>query len=327
MVTNHHSLNGFERSQKDPPVTKEPNTLKNTPRIISFGEVLWDLFPDGQRFGGAPANFACHAAALGADVSMVTTVGNDQLGRNAIEILNGYGIDTTFAPTHDSAPTGTVGVELDGNGNPTYNIHKGSAWDLLKWTVGLGQHIKQVDAVYFGTLAQRCEDSRATIRKALTFAKDAGILRVLDLNLRPPFFDEQMIRDSLEYANILKLNTEELSQVAKACEISSQENHIITLQKLVHNHGFDKAVLTRGPKGALLVTQTEVIHQEGIPTIVKDTVGAGDSLAAAFVLGVLNERPLQETLESACQVAARVCSHSGGVPDITDPPILPSLQA
>ena len=122
------------------------------PTILSLGEVLWDLFPDGERFGGAPANFACHAAIQGADVTMLSAVGDDQNGHDAIGILSAYGVDVSLMQIIPDAPTGTVGVALDNNGKPTFVIHQGSAWDQLVWNDAMASRITTADAVSFGTL-------------------------------------------------------------------------------------------------------------------------------------------------------------------------------
>ena len=142
--------------------------------IISLGEVLWDLFPDEERFGGAPANFACHAAINGGQVTMVSAVGDDVHGQRAIEILRGYGVDVSLIQTIAGSPTGTVGVQVDANGKPTFTIHEKSAWDQLDWTDELAQRIQSADAVCFGTLGQRSEMSRTTIRRSIESARAAG---------------------------------------------------------------------------------------------------------------------------------------------------------
>jgi fructokinase len=151
--------------------------------IVSCGEVLWDLFPEGPRFGGAPANFACHTAIEGGDVSMLSAVGEDPAGTEAIAILEAYGIDTSLIQRIADLPTGTVGVKLDSSAKPTYQIHSESAWDRIAWSPLLESRIVEADAIYFGTLGQRGERSRATIRRALDLAKSHGVLRVLDVNL------------------------------------------------------------------------------------------------------------------------------------------------
>ncbi len=283
--------------------------------IVSIGEVLWDLFPDGEQFGGAPANFACHAAILGADVSMLSAVGADRHGREALDILRGYGINVSLMQIIPDVSTGTVGVTLDAKGKPTFVIHEGSAWDRIVWNSQLEARVAEADAVYFGTLGQRSEPSRRTIRHFVEAARDADIPRIVDINLRPPFFDRDLIRESIELASILKLSDDELSEVRAACGIHSNAPPETLLRLLLESHDLDLVVMTCGAQGATVVTPDSVVKQPGIPAKVKDTVGAGDSFAAAFLLGLLRGEPHDQILHNACAVAAAVCSHSGAVPD------------
>ncbi|NNC88484.1 MAG: carbohydrate kinase [Akkermansiaceae bacterium] len=289
------------------------------PTIISLGEVLWDLFPEGPRFGGAPANFACHAAILGGDVIMVSAVGNDQRGREAVGILERYGIDTSLVQVIAGAPTGTVGIELDAKRKPTFTIHEGSAWDRLAWTPELEARLREADAVYFGTLGQRGDASRATIRRALEIAAEARVPRVLDVNLRAPFHDDALIRDSVEHASILKLSDDELRQVATACGVAITGRPEDSLRRLLDSGHLDLVVMTRGSDGALLVSPGETVDQAGIPAKVRDTVGAGDSFTAALVLGALRGEALPAIARRACEVAAAVCAISGAVPEPSPP--------
>ena len=284
------------------------------PAILSCGEVLWDLFPDGERFGGAPANFACHAAILGGDVTMLSAVGDDRHGREAMHILRLNGIDVGLLQTISDAPTGTVGIELDTKGKPTFTIHEGSAWDHLAWTEELESHIQQLDAIYFGTLGQRGEQSRATIHRALNLAKTNNVYRVLDVNLRKPFFDDALIREAITQANVLKLSDDELPTVAVACSIVTAVEPEATLRSLLGRFDLDFVVMTRGAAGALLVTPDVTVDQPGIPTEVIDTVGAGDAFTAAFLLGLLRGEPHAKNLHKACSIASVTCSHSGAVP-------------
>lgn len=285
-----------------------------TPSILSCGEVLWDLFPEGPRFGGAPANFACHAAILGAQVSILSAVGDDPRGKAASEILQSFGVDASWLQTIPGTETGSVGVSLDEAGKPAFQIHGGAAWDQIGWMIELREHISQLDAVYFGTLGQRGETSRATLRRTLGHAKDRGILRVLDVNLRPPFHDAKLIRESLALASVLKLSDDELQEVSTACGIVMTQNEEDILQTLRERFDLSCVVMTRGAKGALMVSENGATEQPGIPTQVVDTVGAGDSFTAAFVLGWLRGDPPQEILRKACENAALTCAHSGAVP-------------
>ena len=285
------------------------------PTILSLGEVLWDLFPDGERFGGAPANFACHAAIQGADVTMLSAVGDDQNGHDAIGILSAYGVDVSLMQIIPDAPTGTVGVALDNNGKPTFVIHQGSAWDQLVWNDAMASRITTADAVSFGTLGQRDTVSRTTIRRTLRAAAAKGIPCILDINLRPPFFDAEMIRDSVQLASILKLSDDELVEVCSACSISETSRQDVMLQGLFEFGNLDIVVLTRGKDGAVLVTPDDTFTQNGISVNVIDTVGAGDSFTAAFLIGELRGESRKQNLRRSCEIAAATCAHSGAVPE------------
>ncbi|MEI6234227.1 MAG: carbohydrate kinase [Planctomycetota bacterium] len=283
-------------------------------RIISCGEVLWDLFPDGPKFGGAPANFACHAAILGGQVSMLSAVGDDARGSEAIEILRSFGLDTSLIQIIADAPTGSVSVDIDAAGKPTFTIHAGSAWDRIERSPALETRIADIDAIYFGTLGQRGERSKQTIRRALRHARNRGILRVLDVNLRKPFYDAAMIRESIALASVLKLSDDELPEVAAACGIVLEARPEATLRAMRGRCELEFVVMTRGPKGALLVSESDVVDQSGIPTVVVDTVGAGDAFTSALVLGLLRGDTRGNILKNACVTASAVCSHAGAVP-------------
>ena len=290
--------------------------MMTPPRILSCGEVLWDLFPEGPRFGGAPANFACHAALLGAHVTMLSAVGADTHGEKAFSILHGFGIDTALMRSVPNAPTGTVGVSVDEAGKPNFEIHPNSAWDEITLQGETRHPLGVFDAVYFGTLSQRGARSRASIRHALNEAKTRGILRVLDVNLRTPFYDYALLRDSIAFANVLKLSDEELPEVAAACNVSLEASPEATLKALRLRFSLDCIAMTRGAEGALMVSDSGTTEQRGIPTVVVDTVGAGDSFTAALVLGLLRGCSDTETLRLACETASAACSHAGGVPQI-----------
>lgn len=285
-----------------------------SPLILSCGEVLWDLFPEGPRFGGAPANFACHAALLGASVSMLSSVGTDARGAKALAILKDFGIDTALVRSVSNASTGTVGVTVDAAGKPSFEIHADSAWDDIAWEGEPLPSIPALDAVYFGTLGQRGPRSRAAIRSVLREAKSLGALRILDINLRAPFYDHALLRDSIALASVLKLSDEELPEVAAACAIPLEASPEATLQTLHSRFDLDCVAMTRGEDGALMVSRAGTTVQPGIPTRVVDTVGAGDAFAAALVVGLLRGQPDAESLRFACTTASAACTHAGGVP-------------
>ena len=246
---------------------------------------------------------------------MTSAVGNDARGQEAIKILKDYGIQTDLIQISDNAATGSVGVELDDKGKPTYTIHENVAWDQLSWSAEFEGHIAEADLVYFGTLGQRSELSRNTIRRAMEVAQSAGIPRILDVNLRAPFFDEVMIRESIAHASILKLSDDELEKVCSACCVSLSKPPEESLRELMDFCRLDRVIMTRGAKGALLVTPDKTYDQPGIPTTVRDTVGAGDSFTAAFAIGMLRGESYEKILRDACETAAAVCAQLGAVPE------------
>jgi fructokinase len=306
------TLGEFLRTHDRPRTAAQLRALQPAKRIISLGEVLWDLFPDRSCFGGAPANMACHAARQGATVTMISAVGSDPRGDEALQILDGFGIDLTLVQRSAEFATGSVGVSLDDAGKPSFEIHENAAWDQLGWDAEFASRITEADAVYFGTLGQRSEPARNCIRQALEVAESAGLPRVLDVNLRAPYFDADMIRESIALASILKLSDDELETVCAACGVR-------TLSELREAQGLDWVVMTRGADGALLVTAAETVNQPGITTVVRDTVGAGDSFTAAFILGLLHGDAPATILRQACEIASAVCAQDGAVPSVTLP--------
>lgn len=286
--------------------------------IVGLGEVLWDVFPDGPRFGGAPANFACIAAQLAAgeaEAVMVSGVGRDELGATAIRSLEKYGVSTEFVDQL-SYPTGRVDVTLDQAGVASYRFAEDVAWDHLEWTSSLGELAAQARAVCFGTLGQRTELSSATIQRFVHLtAKES--LRVFDVNLRTPYWSEKVIRESLELANVLKLNDAELPTLAKLLGLQGSDAE--KLKQLNRLFSLKLTALTRGASGALLVSADgEMSDFPAEPMTVVDTVGAGDAYTAAMVIGLLRKLPLVTMNQWASRVAAYVCSQPGATPKLPD---------
>ena len=289
--------------------------MTETTTIIGLGEILWDIFPSGPRFGGAPANFACSAAALGGDqvrVCMASCVGNDELGQLALRSLREKSVQTSGV-MRASQPTGQVLVQLDALGHARYEFAADTAWDNFAWSDELERLAVHAQACCFGTLAQRSKLSRETIRTFLA-KTPATALRILDVNLRPPFFTDDVILESLSLANVLKLNDEELPVLASLCGIAGTPVEV--MRQLAARFGLTCVALTRGPSGAILVRGDAVSQQPGIATRVEDTVGAGDAFTAVLALGLLEGRELDAINRSACRVAAFVCSQAGATPRI-----------
>jgi fructokinase len=284
-----------------------------TPYLLGVGEILWDMLPAGKQLGGAVTNFAFHAKQLGAEAAVVSAVGEDALGREILDRLKQLGLPGDFLAVDSAHPTGTVDVTLDASGKPTYIIHENVAWDFVPWTPALAPAARRADAVCFGSLAQRSPVTRKTIHDLLA-ATRCECLRVFDINLRQSFYSAQIIESSLQQANVLKLNDEELPVVAKLLGITGDDESI--LRALIRRYKLRLVALTRGPIGSTLMTPDASHTHPGIATTVADTVGAGDAFTAAIVIGLLKHTPLETMNNQANRLAAYVCSQPGATPSL-----------
>lgn len=282
--------------------------------VVGLGEVLWDIFPDQARFGGAPANFACHARALGARVAMVSAVGpeTDPLAQAALETLAQHHVDISGI-TRSTHETGRVDVEVDQQGHASYRFSENPAWDFIQWNDAVAEIARNSRAVCFGTLAQRNEHSRSTIERFLSLVP-ADAWRIFDVNLRVNFWNDDRIVSSLRMANALKLNSDELSIVARACGILAVGRE--ALQAIRQKFNLRLVAYTGGSDGATLVTADDFDHSQAPSVEVRDTVGAGDSYTAAMTMGLLKGWPLSQTNQRAVAVAAYVCTQPGATPPL-----------
>ncbi|HTH64291.1 MAG TPA: PfkB family carbohydrate kinase [Gemmatimonadales bacterium] len=286
------------------------------PVVVGLGEALWDVLPDGDHFGGAPANVALHAAALGAESWLVSAVGQDARGDAALARLDAAGVRRDTVARLADHPTGVVRVTLDAAGHPVYDIATESACDYLPWSEAVRHVAERADAIAFGSLAQRSPTSRATIRRAVATTRGTS-WRLFDVNLRQTYYDAGVLATSLELANAVKLNDEELPVVAQLCGVRAAAP-VDQLRALCDRFGLRLAALTRGACGALLVTPDEVCESAAPPTVVADTVGAGDAFTAALLIGVLAGCSLDAVSRRANAVASYVCSQPGATPPIPE---------
>jgi fructokinase len=281
------------------------------PIVIGIGEILWDLLPSGKQMGGAPANFAYHAGALGARSRVISRVGQDALGTEILQRLQALGLPVNDVQIDSTAPTGTVGVELSADGQPRYTIHENAAWDRLALEKSALAAVSVADAVSFGTLAQRCSTARETIQ-ALVAAARPEALRVFDVNLRQNYFSRGIIEASLRLANVVKLNDAELPVLAEMLGWRGSVRQ--QMEQLTRQYSLRLVCLTRGAHGSLLYSNGQWADDPSEPVVVKDTVGAGDAFTAALTLGVLAGKPLDAINRHANQVARYVCSCEGATP-------------
>lgn len=281
--------------------------------IVGLGEILWDMLPDGKQLGGAPANFAYHAQALGGRGVVVSCVGDDELGKEIMGRLEALGLDRRYIAVDKDRPTGTVDVELDEKGVPNFTIHENVAWDFIPSDADLLDLAAQTDAVCFGSLCQRCEVSRNTVRRFLQATKP-GCIRVFDINIRQSYYNKDVVHTMLELSNVLKLNDDELPVVAKLLGIAGSETDI--LSHLSEQYTLRLIALTRGANGSRLYAQGQDSSHQGFATEIADTVGAGDAFTAAMTLGLLFGKALDKINENANRVASYVCSRSGATPKL-----------
>ena len=283
-------------------------------KVVGIGEILWDVFPDHKRLGGAPTNFAFHAHQLGADAWPVSSIGSDALGQEVLQQLISLGMESTYVNVSERHPTGVVEVILNA-GKPSYQIHENVAWDHIPFTEALRELAESLDAVCFGSLAQRSEESRETIQSFLSHVR-ADAIKIFDINLRQAFYNRALIEESLEQANILKLSDEELPTLAEYFALEGMVEE--QLRKLLQMFTLRMVAFTRGAEGSLLVTPEGKDDFAGCECQVVDSVGAGDSFTASLCTGLLKGWPLNEVNAFANQVAAFVCSQKGATPILPD---------
>ena len=282
--------------------------------IVGMGEALWDVLPEGKKIGGAPANFAYHVSQFGFDSRVVSAVGNDALGDEILEVFKEKQLKHQLQVVN--YPTGTVQVTLDSAGIPLYEIKEGVAWDNIPFTDDLKRLALSTRAFCFGSLAQRNEVSRTSINRFLDTMPDGDEqLKIFDINLRQGFYTKEIIRESCQRCNVLKINDEELVAISRMFGypgIDLQDKCWILLAK----YNLKMLILTCGTNGSYVFTPGVVSFQETPRVPVADTVGAGDSFTAAFCASVLKGKSVPEAHKLAVEVSAYVCTQSGAMPEL-----------
>ena len=284
--------------------------------IVGLGEILWDILPSGKALGGAPANFAYHSQEFGGSfVVVVSCVGNDEFGREIISCLENMNMTYEFIFVDKTHPTGEVSASINKEGKPSYCIQEEVAWDHIPEKPLLRELAFRSDAVCFGTVAQRLHLSRMTIQTFLRLMEHDSI-RVFDINLRQNFYSYEVIKTSLDMANVLKLNVNELSVVKKILRLKGNEKKI--LNELSRKYSLRLIALTKGIEGSILYSDGKISKHEGYRVEIGDTVGAGDAFVAALVTGLLRDYELDDLNNKANRVASYICSKHGATPSLTN---------
>ncbi len=281
-------------------------------RVVGLGEVLWDLLPHGACLGGAPANFAYITTLMGDQGIVASCIGEDSRGIDALRRLEELGLDIDHVQTDREHPTGTVNVKLDASGQAQFEIAQPVAWDFLRWTLDWERLAQSADAVCFGSLAQRSETSRCTVRKFLA-ATSAETVKVFDANLRQSHYSRDILAESMKLADIVKFNEDELPKIMRLCEFPHKDERN-SAQRLIKEFDLEIVCVTRGGKGSLLLRGDEVNEHRGFKVRVADTVGSGDAFTAGLVHEYLHGASLNLMNEVANLVGAWVASEVGAMP-------------
>jgi fructokinase len=282
--------------------------------IAGLGEILWDVLPTGKVLGGAPANFAYITSQFGLNGYAISAIGNDLHGKEILDSLAEKRLN--FLIENVDFPTGTVQVTVDEKGIPQYKICEGVAWDNIPFTQRSMELAQICDAVCFGSLAQRNQVSRSSINTFLDNVPE-NALKIFDINLRQHFYSKEIIENSLQRANILKINDEEVNLISGLfgyAELSEQK----ICRRLLQKYDLKMVVETKGATGSYVLTAGETSYLDTPSVHVADTVGAGDSFTGSFVAALLNGESIRDAHKLAVEVSAYVCTQHGAMPKLPD---------
>lgn len=283
------------------------------PKVICFGETLWDIFPNKKVIGGAPLNVALRLHSLGANVSIISSVGNDEDGNDLMQYLQSQKMDTSSIQVHQKLDTGNVQVHLDESNTASYTISEPVAWDEISVQNSDLTNISNAHAFVFGSLACRNKVSKNTLLQYLPLAK----FKIFDANLRPPFYKLDSIVELMQEADLIKLNDEELEEIMKFLGEESDSLENLT-KKLSAQTNTPQICITLGEKGALFLTNGKFYRNYGYQVKVKDTVGAGDSFLASLIYKHLIGIDPQTAIDFSCAMGSLVASKKGANASVSD---------
>lgn len=278
-------------------------------KITCFGEVLWDIFPEHKKIGGAPLNVALRLKSIGIESSIITRVGNDDLGKDIIKYTNERGLSSHTFQVDKHYKTGEVLVTLDNQNTASYEISQPVAWDFIEYSEIAVEEVKKSDAIIFGSLASRNKISRDTLFRLLDYAK----FKILDVNLRPPHYNAELLLELMQKADFIKLNDEELDEISGHFKLQKSALEDQVKAVAVHTNT-NQICVTKGGKGATLFYNQAFYHNKGYKIKVVDTVGAGDSFLATLISEILQGVHPQKAIDYSCAVGAMVAGSEGANP-------------
>ena len=288
--------------------------------FYTFGEILWDCLPSGRHAGGAPFNVAAHIAQLGVSVSLLSAVGQDSLGDEILEVAKQKGVNVEFlSRARIGLPTGTVIATVDAMGNATYELVQPVAWDEIIVSPEALEAVAKAGAFIFGSLASRSPYNLEQLDRLLAVK---GPLKFFDVNLRPPFADPKRVVELAARADVLKLNHDEVGQIASWLRTgaptpnppANAEAVAEACAALSEATKTPRICVTMGAAGAALLDRGSLVTALAPKVVVKDTVGAGDAFMAGLIVGLTKGANTQIVLDTACRLGAIVASHDGATP-------------
>jgi len=276
-------------------------------QVLCFGEILWDIFDDGKKPGGAPMNVAMHLMQQQVDVAFASRVGEDDPGDELVEYLKRNNLFSDLIQRDPQLPTCEVTVELDEEQHATYIIPQPVSWDNIQADDTLTSAAENASVIVFGSLACREEVTRNTL---LNLLDETKALKIFDVNLRAPHYTLETVETLAAKADVVKMNEDEAALLIGGSNDSLKEQ-IIEFRQKFHAHTI---CVTRGENGAIVWHDHEFYESPGCRVELGDTVGAGDSFLATFIAGMLGDQPMQQVIDKACRVGAFVASQRGANP-------------
>lgn len=282
-------------------------------KAVAYGEVLWDVFANEKKIGGAPLNVALRMKSLGADVAMISCVGNDEDGKAIKNYVKNLELETDTIVTSEDFPTGLVTVNLDETGSASYDINYPSAWDKIILNDLAKKKVQEADVLIFGSLVCRDEVSRNALEELL----QNDVYKVFDVNLRKPHYTYELLEHLMNAADFIKFNDEEILEIAAALKspFKSIEENIDFIAQVTNVKAM---CITKGGDGAILFWEGTRYENSGYPVKVVDTVGAGDSFLATLITSLLTGKAPQDSIDLACAIGALVAASPGANPEISD---------
>lgn len=299
---------------------KQPGWSAGAKKVLCIGEVLWDLLPTGAKVGGAPLNVAMHLNRFGINSSFAGRIGNDDKGRELMDFIKSHELSTSLIQTDMEKPTSTVKVELRSDNSVKFEIVDDVAWDRIELTETLQKAAWEADVIVYGTLASRHKFTRETLIKILGYKG----LKLIDVNLRPPFIEKEVVETLLTISDIAKLNDDELRLLGNWNGKNYDEKGLA--EWFCEKYGCRLLCVTRGEKGAFLYEKNNYFDHPGFKVKVRDTVGAGDAFLAGFLAKYLNQASPEEALGFACATGALIASKEGAIPDYNPDEVIEILQ-